>query len=119
MSFINKKSLRSEFDSIKTDFEHLKQNKKVSFETEMLFKSLIVLFEVMITVFLEKTTKKNSRNSSIPSSQSDKEFVCTTAKMVIISTSGPNGPLGVGPHVKLSNLRQSRAYPKRCEGGHI
>ncbi|MBL7036965.1 hypothetical protein ISR94_04005 [Candidatus Microgenomates bacterium] len=31
----------------------------------------------MITVFLEKTTKKNSRNSSIPSSQSDKDETST------------------------------------------
>ncbi len=77
MAFVNKKSLHSEFDSIKSDFERLKKKKMVSFETEMLFKSLIVLFEVMITVFLEKTTKKNSRNSSIPSSQSAKDETST------------------------------------------
>ena len=77
MAFVNKKSLRSEFDSLKENFESLKKDGKVPFETEILFKSLLVLFEVMIAVFLEKTTKKNSKNSSIPPSQSDKDKTST------------------------------------------
>ena len=73
MAFVNKKLLRSEFDSLKKNFEYLKKDGKVPFETEILFKSLLVLFEVMIAVFLEKATKKNSKNSSIPPSQSEKD----------------------------------------------
>lgn len=77
MAFVNKKSLRSEFDRIKEEFNSLKKTNKVSGETEVLFKSLLVLFEVMITIFLEKTTPKTSKNSSIPSSQTKEDKTST------------------------------------------
>jgi hypothetical protein len=34
---------------------------------------MILLFELLIAVFMEKKTKKNSRNSSKPSSQTGKD----------------------------------------------
>ena len=58
MAFVNKKSLRSEFDSLKKNFEYLKKDGKVPFETEILFKSSLVLFEVMIAVFFGENNKE-------------------------------------------------------------
>jgi len=39
----------------------------------MLVQSMFVLFELLVSIFLEKTTKKSSRNSSKPSSQTEKD----------------------------------------------
>lgn len=99
MAFVNKKSLRSEFDSLKENFERLKKDGKVHLETEILFKSLLVLFEVMIAVFLEKTTKKNSKNSSIPPSQSDKD---TTSKNTTSNGKGKDQNNDIFSQVKTS-----------------
>lgn len=80
MAFVNKTSLRSEFDSLKEQFETLKSQGKVSPELQILIRSMIVLFEVLISVFMEKTTKKTSKNSSIPPSQSDKDKTSTNRR---------------------------------------
>jgi transposase len=74
MSYLNKSSLREEFSQLKTDYAKLSKNGKVSHELAILFKSMMVLLEVMINIFLEKSTKKNSSNSGIPSSQTEKDY---------------------------------------------
>ena len=71
MAYINKSSLRTEFDALKQQFEELSSAGKVTPESGALFKALLMLFELMVAVFLEKTTKKDSKNSSLPSSQVD------------------------------------------------
>jgi len=73
MPSINKKSLREEFDQLKKTFELLSEQGKVTPEITSLFQAMILLFELLIAVFMEKKTKKNDRNSSIPSSQTDKD----------------------------------------------
>lgn len=73
MPTINKKSLREDFDQIKEQFQDLSNTGKISSEAIVLFKSMIMLFELMVAVFMEKNTKKNNLNSSIPSSQTDKK----------------------------------------------
>jgi len=80
MPFVDKASLRNEFNSLKDQFEDLKSRQKVPAETQMLFKSMMVLFEVLITIFLEKTTKKNSKNSSLPPSQTGKDNTSTNKR---------------------------------------
>jgi len=70
---VNKKSLREEFDALKQEFESLAKKGKISSEARLLFKSMFTMFELVLAVFLEKQTKKTSRNSSIPSSQTDKD----------------------------------------------
>ena len=77
MAYLDKKSLRDEFESLKNQFEELKSKEDVSSEIQMLVKSMIILFEVLITIFLEKRTKKTSRNSSLPPSQSEKDKTST------------------------------------------
>jgi len=45
----------------------------------MLIQGMFLLFEVLVSVFLEKTTRKNSKNSSLPPSQTQKDESATTA----------------------------------------
>jgi transposase len=70
---MNKDTLRTQFDAIKNDVQLLKAEGKLSSEALALMQSMILLFEIMVSVFLEKTVKKNTKNSSIPSSQVEKD----------------------------------------------
>ena len=73
MPNVNQQSLREEFDQLKVRFENLSNQGKITQETTALFQSMIMLFELLIAVFMEKKTRKNNRNSSIPSSQTSKD----------------------------------------------
>lgn len=59
-------------------------NKKIDSETSMLIQSMFMLINLLIAIFLEKTTKKNHKNSSKPSSQTEKDESA-------ITNSGTNG----------------------------
>ncbi len=72
MATINKQSLRVEFDALKEEFKSLSAAGKVAPESRALFQAMLMLFEVLIAVFMEKRTVKDSRNSSLPSSQTQK-----------------------------------------------
>jgi len=73
MARMNKETLRTQFAEIKDDMKRLKDEGKLSSEALTLMQSMILLFEIMVSVFLEKTVKKNAKNSSIPSSQTEKD----------------------------------------------
>ncbi len=73
MPTVNKSSLRDEFEQLKGSFEKLSGEGKVNSDTAALFNAMILLFEVLIAVFMEKTTPKNSKNSSLPPSQTGKD----------------------------------------------
>ena len=73
MPQIQKDSVRKQFDEIKESFEALTLEGKVSAESATLIKSMILLFEIVLAVFMEKRTKKTSKNSGIPSSKSGKD----------------------------------------------
>ncbi len=64
-------SAREELARIKHEFASQSKAGKVSLEAAMLIKSLIILIELFFSIFLEKNTKKNNRNSSKPSSQTE------------------------------------------------
>ena len=83
MPSVNKQSLREEFDQLKVRFEDLSNQGKITPESSSLFQAMIMLFELLIAVFMEKKTRKNNLNSSIPSSQ--------TGKDKTDPTSGTNG----------------------------
>ncbi len=85
MPSVNKQSLREEFEQLKGEFDRLSQGGKVTAEVGALFRAMIMLFELLIAVFMEKKTQKNHRNSSLPSSQTDKD-----------ETSTPGGTNGKG-----------------------
>lgn len=73
MSSINRQSVREEAERLKAQFATLSASKKMDTEVAMLFQSLLMLVNLLIAIFLEKTTKKDNKNSSKPSSQTDKD----------------------------------------------
>lgn len=70
-SSIDKTSVREKLDDIKTEFNQMTQEGKVSNDVALLFRSLFALVDIILAVFMEKKTKKNSRNASIPPSQTE------------------------------------------------
>ncbi len=73
MSSVNKQSVREEVERIKTEFVRLSADKKINSETKMLFQSMFMIINLILSIFLEKTTKKDNKNSSKPSSQTEKD----------------------------------------------
>lgn len=71
MAILNKQSVREEFDKVKASFNEQVKSGKVPTETAILFNSLIMLVEIILSIFMEKITKKTPVNSSIPPSQTD------------------------------------------------
>lgn len=98
MGSVNKKYLREEFDTLKERFTHLCAEGKISSEGRALVKSLLMLFELLITIFMEKRTTKNSQNSSIPSSQTGKDDTST-------SQTGAKGKGKTETNIRSSNTR--------------
>ncbi len=68
MATIHTNSFREELEKIKTDFSEQSADGMPD-SAATLIKSLIVLLEMMFAIFLEKTTRKNNKNSNRPSSQ--------------------------------------------------
>lgn len=73
MASVNQASLREEFDTLKGRFERLCAEGKMAEESRTLFQAMLMLLGVLMAVFMEKHTTKNSRNSSLPSSQTNKD----------------------------------------------
>lgn len=73
MATLDKQSLREEAERIKSEFDRLASNNKMDNDTKLLFKSMLMLINLLIVIFLEKTTKKTKNNSSKPSSQTEKD----------------------------------------------
>ena len=73
MASIDKTTVRSEVSRIKVEFEKLTAEGKITSETHVLMSSMLMIIELILSIFLEKTTKKNSNNSSIPPSQTEKD----------------------------------------------
>ena len=78
MATVNKSSLRAEFDALKARFESLCAAGKMSAESRALFDALLMLFELLMAVFMEKHTPKSSANSSLPASQSPNDETART-----------------------------------------
>ena len=78
MATVNKSSLRAEFDALRVRFESLCVAGTMSAESRALFDALLMLFEVLMAVFMEKHTPKSSANSSLPASQSPNDETART-----------------------------------------
>ena len=66
MSTVNTASLRNEFNACKADIASLRKEGKISSEAYVVFTTLCRLLDILMVIFLEKKTKKTSKNSSIP-----------------------------------------------------
>jgi len=73
MGRVNTQSVREEAERIKAEFQRIAANKKMDSEINMLMQSMFMLINLLIAIFLEKATKKNNKNSSKPSSQTEKD----------------------------------------------
>ena len=78
MATVNKASLRAEFDALKTRFEALCAAGKMPPESRALVDALLMLFELLMAVFMEKHTPKSRANSSLPASQSPDDATART-----------------------------------------
>jgi transposase len=73
MGTINKQSVREEAERIKAEFNRLSADNKISSECNMLLQSMLMLINLLMAIFLERATPKNNKNSSKPSSQTEKD----------------------------------------------
>ena len=73
MASLDEVSVRSKVDRLKVDFENLCRDGKVSVEMKAVMNSMFMIVELILSIFLERTTRKNSRNSSMPPSQTGKD----------------------------------------------
>lgn len=73
MGSVNKQSLQEEAERIKSEFHRIAEKKKIDSEISMLIQSMLMLINLLIAIFLERTTIKNNKNSSKPSSQTEKD----------------------------------------------
>jgi transposase len=105
MGTTDKKSLREEAERITSEFERLAASKKISSEAQMLFQSMLMLINLLIAIFLEKTTKKNSKNSSTPPSKASKDESS-------ITHIGSNGKGKLEANVTADNTRTVETVTK-------
>lgn len=73
MASIDKTSVRDEVSLLKADFNKLCSEGKVTYEIKVLMGSMFMIIELILSIFLERATKKNGQNSSKPSSQTKKD----------------------------------------------
>ncbi len=73
MASVDKTSIRNEVSQLKDDFDRLCSEGKMTGEIKILMNSMLLILNLMLSIFLEKKTKKDSGNSSIPPSQTDKD----------------------------------------------
>lgn len=73
MANLDKASVRTEVSRLKADFEKLCGEGKVTGESQAVMTSLFLVVELILAIFLERSTKKDATNSSKPSSQTEKE----------------------------------------------
>jgi transposase len=73
MASLDIASVRTEVSRLKADFENLCTEGKITSESKALMMSMFLIIELILSIFLERTTKKDNKNSSIPSSQTEKD----------------------------------------------
>jgi cytochrome c2 len=77
---VNTTSIREEIAQVEQEIARLSAAGKVSDESRMLFNTLLMIVNMLVAIFLEKSTRKTSKNSSIPSSQTDEDQSATTSR---------------------------------------
>jgi len=73
MASLDKTSVKTEVNRLKTDFEQLCAEGKITPESKALMMGMFRIVELILSIFLEKTTQKDNKNSSIPASQTGKD----------------------------------------------
>ena len=73
MANLDKTSIKDEVNRLKADFDRLGKEGKVTSESQAIMNSLFMIIELILAIFLERSTNKDSKNSSRPSSQTEKD----------------------------------------------
>ncbi len=60
MASLDKISVRTEVSRLKADFEQLCADGKISAESKALMLSMFMIIELILSIFLERTTKKDN-----------------------------------------------------------
>ena len=103
MATVNKASLRTEFDALKARFESLCAEGKMPPESRALVDALLMLFELLMAVFMEKHTPKSPANSGLPPSQSPNDATARTRP----------GAKGKGPSYNEARCANTRTREQR------
>jgi len=98
MANLDKSSVRQEVSRLKTDFEKLCAEGKITSESKVLMNSMFMIIDLILSIFLEKVTKKNSTNSSIPPSQTELDE----------SALGHQGSNGKGKKINSGTAKNNR-----------
>ena len=114
MACVNSASLRDEFDGYKADIDSLRKEGKISKEADVVFSGMCRLLGILIAIFLEKTTKKTSTNSSTPPSQTDKDETKKSSKMVTIQILFRSNLLSVSNNLEFSRWHKFAIQLSRC-----
>ena len=73
MANLDKSTVRNEVSRLKADFERLCSDGKITRESKVLMQSMFMIIELILSIFLERSTQKDNKNSSKPSSQTEKD----------------------------------------------
>ncbi len=73
MATVNTASVREEIARVEQEIARLSETGKVSDESRMLFNTLLMIVNMLVAIFMERSTKKNSKNPSIPPSQTTED----------------------------------------------
>ena len=73
MATVHTTSLRAQLDDCRARFDAIKRTGQAGADTLALINALFLLLDILMAVFLEKTTRKTRANSSLPPSQTDKD----------------------------------------------
>jgi transposase len=98
MANLDKNSVRNEVRRLKADFEQLCAEGKITSESKVVMSSLFMIVELILSIFLERVTQKDSKNSSKPSSQTAKDE----------SSLGHDGSHGRGKNEKSESAKNTR-----------
>lgn len=107
MASLDKTSVREEVDRLKAEFEQLSRDGKVTPETGALFKSLLLIVDLILSIFLERQTRKTSKNSSLPPSQSDKDETSLSGSRPAAKSRQDSGSYTVANHRRVETTTVS------------
>ena len=79
MPSLDKESVTEQVDSITKAFHKLNADGKLPPEATVLMQSMLTIIQLIMSIFMEKYTKKTSKNSGLPPSQTEKDNTDNTS----------------------------------------
>ena len=104
MATVHAASLRAQLDDCRARFEAIKRDGKANAETLALIHALFLLLDILVVVFLEKTTRKTSANSGLPPSQTGTD---ETARRTGAAGKGAQPNLETGDHLRKTVVEET------------